>query len=118
MAELQFIFITLIFVITIIFIVSRILSKKNRQKKDLPPEEEFSGKFNNLDKIIDGVSKKEQKNETIESETEEKIEEKSNHKTDDKKNSSKEKYPTKSSHKIDLKSTIISNELINKHKPL
>jgi len=113
MGEFEFVIITIAFVLIITFIVNRIISKKISQKKELPPEEEFVGGLNNLDKIVEGVSKKDKKKEN----TEPVVEEKKSDIREEipvskvKSNRKQKKYSSK---KIDLKDTIVSKEIFDK----
>jgi len=70
MGEIEFIIITLIFVTLILLIVNRIITRYNRQKR-IVPHEDFNGELNNLEKIIEGVSLKDEDiEEEIENQTE------------------------------------------------
>ncbi len=111
MTEFEFILLTLFLVFFIIFITNKIISKRNRQKKIIPKDEKISGNLNNLDKIVEGVSKK---NNSVPAEDypndelEEQIpDEQRTQKSKSKKNKNKSK-------KINLKDSIIANEIIKK----
>lgn len=56
-----YIVIITLFVLLMIYIAFRIVSKKIRSSTILPKDVDFDGKLNNFDSIISGVSKKEEK---------------------------------------------------------
>ncbi len=116
MGEFEFVIITIVLVIIIVFIVNRILSKKVRQKKKLPPDEGFKGNPNNLDKIIEGVSLKEKEEDE---EVEEKVdildkEDEREHKKDEKEQKSEKKTRKPSTKRLNVKDAVVSNEILKK----
>ena len=122
MTEFQFILTTILLVFFIIFIVNRIITKRNKQKQVIPKGEKFTGTLNNLEKIIDGVSKKNNEKPIIDeidddapnySDYEKRI----NKKSPPKKNTYNSRNKTRpKSKKINIKDAIIGSEIINKRK--
>lgn len=112
MGELAFILVTIFFVILIFLIVNRIIVRYNREKK-VVPHEDFNGELNNLDKIIEGVSMKDEIEEEIEEE--EQIDEDN----EDIEVDSKKKRRTKRNKNNSLKNAMITKEILSpKHNKL
>lgn len=121
MNEIEFILLTVFIVFFVIYISNKILSKRTRQKKVIPKDEKFSENLNNLDKIVEGVSTKKSmempfvdKNAYRMSDFEKRIQ---------RAEPKKSRYDTKKestfkSKNINLKDSIIANEIIKRKKKL
>ena len=113
MTELEFILVTIIIVIFITFIVNKILTKAQKQKKIIPKDENFDENLNNLDKIIEGVALKENNIEdaNIQNDKNSSDEQNENKKDNDRNKLDKK---TKNKSNFDLKKSIIAKEIIDK----
>ncbi len=114
MDEFSFIILTIVIVFILIFFVNRILSRKKTDKNIMHSQEKFSEKLNDLEVIINGVSKKEMTEPK--EENNEKTEELSESKeiTDE----NKKTKTNKTNNNIDLKKSVISKEILDKKKSL
>lgn len=112
MGEFAFILLTLFFVILIFLIVDKIITKYNREKKFVP-HEDFSGELNNLDKIIEGVSMKDEGEE----EQEEVEEDRNDENSDEEENEEISNKKQKTNKSNSLKNAMITKEILTpKHK--
>lgn len=121
MNEIEFILLTVIIVFFIIFISNKIISKRTRQKKVIPKDEKFSENLNNLDKIVEGVSKKKPMKKPSSDSNAYKMSdfEKRIQRSEPKKSRYDTKKESTSKHKsINLKDSIIANEILKRKKKL
>lgn len=113
----DFIFILIIsfFILLLIYIAYRILTKKIIGEKTILPQDiDFNSSLNNLDKIVDGVSKKE-KEETLEAQPEKEETKPEHEKLEIEQKKEKSKSRVLQS-KLITKNTFIGKEIIDRKK--
>ena len=112
-----YIVIITLFVLLMIYIAFRIVSKKIKSSTILPKDVDFDGKLNNFDSIISGVSKKEEKVDKKDVENEKHHEEK-HHEDEVKEVTPVQKTKKLKESKVITKKTFIAKEILDRKKDL